>query len=129
MKAYPIPDELAANDAEAAGFLRSVEAARPLADRLIVSGLFAFGHPSMLADAIQSILDEDSADYKALIKKIERRERVLAKATLSDEQQMALNDMADAVSEAATHGGEAGYILGLAVGQRIQLPKPSGGVR
>jgi hypothetical protein len=114
---FTIPNELRGDKSLVAGleFVDSVHRAGAIAERLLLGGVY---DPSTthLAASIETIgrLDELHALAARLVKAVLVGE-------LTKAQETALRDLEDLFTEVGIAWGEAGYTLGLAMGQRVSM--------
>jgi hypothetical protein len=122
LRPFTIPDELRGDESLKAGraFVDSVHRAGALAERALFAGVFSIDDPSKLSAAIEAIGMQDG-DLKALRNKVERLVTAVRKGELTAAQSAALSELDDLTYELGLEWGEAGYVLGLAMGQRVGM--------
>lgn len=111
---------------DALTWVDAVNRAGDVALRMLLDGIFSIDDPSILDSAIETAATRDG-DYGRVQKEADNLVRVLRATPLTKEQDQAVGKLRDLLIAAGIEFGEAGYVLGLAVGQRIDLARAVAG--
>lgn len=121
-KQIPVPVGTAAPNviADTRSLVAAVARLQDLATFLLLNGVFCVEDPPRLFDVIHQIATVDF-DLKTLERKRAKWMKTLDGAGMTDDEKRALRSLDDLYYEFGQAWGEAGYLIGLAVGQRARL--------
>jgi hypothetical protein len=107
-------------------FWQEVQRCGLVADYLLTHGLFAIPDPTVLFSIIEAVGNE-TQDLKRSVRTIEALVKTVKSGPLEETQLEALRRLDDHTYAHGNEWAEAGYLLGIAVGMRINAAAFNGG--
>lgn len=119
----PVPhggSQAAHEQKKIATLIDKISQLRTLVQHLIINGILGDADTCALVESIMAVADADG-DLSRLDRRREALMKVLDAADLNEVQRQAVSDLDDLYFPVGTSWGNAGYLLGLAVGLRLPL--------